>query len=271
MDTSWCSQFLKNSLLIDIKGCFKRHFNSFHRLQISSRIQVGRLIDSICQNISTKENYDDLCGDILAVRIIAQNVGIQPAAKTQLHGCLKMIFTRFKDEFFQDGKLWFLFCVLDKYLWVNFFFFVTEESPPKKRKLNPPNQQLPTAAVKNNSENDHSSEDISIDSKSTNENDIENKLPEENDTNETSKTNKKLTPTSAVATAGATATTTATNEIISDSSSSITSSDSELQKHERKILKIIEHNLEAILGYFENGIAIPANFSIENKSLSESE
>lgn len=73
--------------------------------QITSRIQIVRLIDSICQIISSKENYEDLCGDLLTIRIIAQTSGIPGAVKKQLHNCLKVISDRFTDEFGQEGGI----------------------------------------------------------------------------------------------------------------------------------------------------------------------
>lgn len=70
-------------------------------------MHIDRLIDSICQTISSKENYEELCGDLLAVRIITQSeITIPASIMKQLKGCLKIILARFKDEFAAlEGKL----------------------------------------------------------------------------------------------------------------------------------------------------------------------
>lgn len=63
-------------------------------------MHVDRLVDSICQTISVKENYEELCGDLMAIRILVQTEdGIPSSEMKQLKTALKIISTRFKDEF----------------------------------------------------------------------------------------------------------------------------------------------------------------------------
>lgn len=63
-------------------------------------MHVDRLIDSICQTICGKENYEELCGDLLAIRVITQNdVPIPEPILKDFHLCMKTVLSRFKDEF----------------------------------------------------------------------------------------------------------------------------------------------------------------------------
>lgn len=72
-------------------------------VQVTSRIPVGRLLESIFQVILAKENYEDLSGDLLAIRLLAQSTDIPTNCKSILHDCLKKILARFSDEFRHDG------------------------------------------------------------------------------------------------------------------------------------------------------------------------
>lgn len=71
--------------------------------QATSKIQIPRLLDSICQIVTSKENYEDLCGDLLTICVIVQAFGIPATIRSQLLSCLNTIKTRFKDEF-EEGK-----------------------------------------------------------------------------------------------------------------------------------------------------------------------
>lgn len=52
----------------------------------------------------SKENYEDLSGDLLAIRLLAQTTEIPANSKHILLDCLQKILGRFGDEFRHDGK-----------------------------------------------------------------------------------------------------------------------------------------------------------------------
>lgn len=63
-------------------------------------MHLDRLIESICQTVCGKENYEELCGDLLAIRIFTQNdIPIPEPVLKDLQLCMKTVLSRFKDEF----------------------------------------------------------------------------------------------------------------------------------------------------------------------------
>ena len=73
-------------------------------MQITSRLVITRLLDSICQILPSKDNLEEICGDLHAIRIIGQTPGGIPlAAKKLLQACVQSIFERFKDAFGNEG------------------------------------------------------------------------------------------------------------------------------------------------------------------------
>lgn len=80
------------------------------RSQTTSKIQIPRLLDSICKIITSKENYEDLCGDLLTICVIVQAFGIPATIRSQLLNCLNTIKTRFKDEFEEGESLLLCLC-----------------------------------------------------------------------------------------------------------------------------------------------------------------
>lgn len=73
--------------------------NSDYRQQVNL-VHVDRLVDSICQTVCGKENYEELCGDLLALRVIAQNdISIPEPVVKDIQMCMKSVLSRFKDEF----------------------------------------------------------------------------------------------------------------------------------------------------------------------------
>ncbi|GAB0088688.1 ubiquitin carboxyl-terminal hydrolase 34 [Sergentomyia squamirostris] len=82
--------------------------------KITSRLTIPRLLDSMCGMIQSKENVMDLCGDILAIRVIAEaNPDLPDVVKKQIRVALLVVKMRFKDD-----------VVIHE-----------DESPPKRRKI----------------------------------------------------------------------------------------------------------------------------------------
>lgn len=65
---------------------------------------VPRLLESICQLLPDKNNLEDICGDLQAIRIIGQRTGIPSSVKGALQNSLHAVLTKFKDEIYSDGK-----------------------------------------------------------------------------------------------------------------------------------------------------------------------
>lgn len=135
-------------------------------------LHVDRLIDSICQTICAKENYEELCGDLLAIRIITQNdIPIPTPILKDLLLCMKTVLTRFKEEFAAlEGE-----CNLNQISFLNrssnssnLFVFLTADDttppPPKKqRKLStPPNSEHGDDAAASKSQSKREDENSNV-------------------------------------------------------------------------------------------------------------
>lgn len=77
-----------------------------------------------------KENLEDICGDLHAIRIIGQTGGFPNSIKGLLQTSLQGILARLKDEFNSEGLLFENLRIP----YLNHLFSIAE-SPPKKRKL----------------------------------------------------------------------------------------------------------------------------------------
>lgn len=76
-----------------------------------------------------KENWEEICGDLHAVRIIGQTGGFPKSSKENLKRSLQCVLQKSKD-FATEGENWFY------EFHVTFWqFHSLEESPPKKRRL----------------------------------------------------------------------------------------------------------------------------------------
>lgn len=65
-----------------------------------SLLNIDRLIESICQTLNSKENYEEICGDLLALCVMTQK-GVRIPAFTlrEMKRCLQSFYLRFKDKF----------------------------------------------------------------------------------------------------------------------------------------------------------------------------
>lgn len=64
-----------------------------------SLLHIDRLIDSICQGLVTKENYEEICGDLLALNVMTQKgIRIPPFTLREMKRCLQAFYSRFKDK-----------------------------------------------------------------------------------------------------------------------------------------------------------------------------
>lgn len=108
--------FPKVSLLFSLKFLKFRnsklkwfHFDALQVTMTQRWNNLERLIDTICQNICSKENYEELLGDLLAIRVMTQNsVSVSSATLKELQDYMKSLHDRFRDEFAAmegEGKL----------------------------------------------------------------------------------------------------------------------------------------------------------------------
>ncbi|XP_040156645.1 ubiquitin carboxyl-terminal hydrolase puf isoform X1 [Anopheles arabiensis] len=123
----YADMLIKNPLLIDYIDNILRderlslndpiiaNFIEIYYPKIKSRLVVPRLLESICQLLPDKNNLEDICGDLQAIRIIGQRTGIPSSVKGALQNSLHAVLTKFKDEIYSD-----------------------EEVPTKKRKVTVP-------------------------------------------------------------------------------------------------------------------------------------
>lgn len=74
---------------------------------MSSQLPIARLLYTISYSLHSKEELDELCGDLFAIRVIAQYTGIPTSMRKQLRGSLKALLhksTRYQ-EIVENGKL----------------------------------------------------------------------------------------------------------------------------------------------------------------------
>ncbi|XP_037912392.1 ubiquitin carboxyl-terminal hydrolase puf isoform X3 [Hermetia illucens] len=96
-----------------------RSFVEIYYPKITSGLAISRLIYSISYKLQSKEDSDELCGDLHAIRVIAQATGVPTSVRTQLRAALKAALAKNREE------------IKDK-----------DEMPPNKRiKITPPEQQ----------------------------------------------------------------------------------------------------------------------------------
>jgi hypothetical protein len=65
---------------------------------------VPRLLETVCHMLVNKKNLEDICGDLHAIRIIAQANGIPLGVKVTLQNCLQKVLLRFKEELMSEGE-----------------------------------------------------------------------------------------------------------------------------------------------------------------------
>ncbi|XP_053660566.1 ubiquitin carboxyl-terminal hydrolase puf [Anopheles marshallii] len=81
------------------------NFIEIYYPKIKSRLFVPRLLESICQLLPDKNNLEDICGDLQAIRIIGQRTGIPSTVKGALQNSLHAVLTKFKDEIYSDEEI----------------------------------------------------------------------------------------------------------------------------------------------------------------------
>lgn len=119
------------------------------QIQVRTQLSLTKLLDAICASMVQKENWEEICGDLHAVRIIGQTGGFPKSSKENLKRSPQCVLQKSKD-FANEGK------PRSSFQAENTFFiriFLAEESPPKKRKLEaPPSKTNQTVEEKDEAE-----------------------------------------------------------------------------------------------------------------------
>lgn len=110
-----------------------------------------------------KENWEEICGDLHAVRIIGQTGGFPKSSKENLKRSLQCVLQKSKD-FATEGKI-----MRNRLTNKTNFYFSTEESPPKKRRLDSGPISKGNASIEESKETEPSCSKDVIEDKATEE------------------------------------------------------------------------------------------------------
>ncbi|EDV93130.1 ubiquitin carboxyl-terminal hydrolase puf [Drosophila grimshawi] len=102
---------VKNPLLIEylhnvlrdersmLKDTFVREFLELYYHKVAAQLPVARMIYTINYGMHSKDDIEELCGDLFAIRIIAQATGVPTSVRKELRGSLRALLN--KSERFQ--------------------------------------------------------------------------------------------------------------------------------------------------------------------------
>ncbi|ALC45917.1 CG5794 [Drosophila busckii] len=114
---NYSEMLVKNPLLVEylhnvlrdercmLKDAFVREFLEIYYHKVASQLPVARMIYTINYGMHSKDDIDELCGDLFAIRIIAQATGVPPSVRKELRGSLRALLNkseRFKKEAEKD-------------------------------------------------------------------------------------------------------------------------------------------------------------------------
>ncbi|XP_060650890.1 LOW QUALITY PROTEIN: ubiquitin carboxyl-terminal hydrolase puf-like [Drosophila nasuta] len=106
---------VKNQLLIEylhnvlrderrmLKDAFVREFLEIYYHKVAAQLPVARMIYTINYGMHSKDDIDELCGDLFAIRVIAQATGVPTSVRKELRGSLRALLN--KSERFKKKKL----------------------------------------------------------------------------------------------------------------------------------------------------------------------
>lgn len=72
--------------------------------QVRTQLSLTKLLEAICASMVQKENWEEICGDLHAVRIIGQTGGFPKSSKENLKRSLQCVLQKSK-EFAIEGLL----------------------------------------------------------------------------------------------------------------------------------------------------------------------
>lgn len=66
-------------------------------------MSITKLLDNICANL-TKKEWEELCGDLHAIRIIGQTSGFPQGSKNNIKQNLQLVLQKCKDFVSNEGN-----------------------------------------------------------------------------------------------------------------------------------------------------------------------
>jgi len=96
---------------ISLNDSMIANFIEIYYGKVRTQLSLTKLLEVICLSMVHKENWEEICGDLHAVRIIGQTGGFPKSSKENLKRSLQSVLQKSKEFAFE------------------------EESPPKRRKL----------------------------------------------------------------------------------------------------------------------------------------
>uniref|UniRef100_A0A1A9ZZN0 ubiquitinyl hydrolase 1 n=1 Tax=Glossina pallidipes TaxID=7398 RepID=A0A1A9ZZN0_GLOPL len=189
------NQYLVEYIHIILRNCrvslsdqYIRAFLEIYYPKISSHLPIARLLYTISYSMHSKEDLDDLCGDLFAIRVIAQSTGIPTSVRKQLRGSLKALLH--KSARYQEIVEHEIFANKKSKLDSNEFKETTTVASPKDDFNTPQTQKVAEVKpevndqLKKIADNEKSLETISETSKEQSENSTENRTQVKDNTKE---------------------------------------------------------------------------------------
>lgn len=139
---------VKNQLLVEylhnvlrdersmLKDTCVREFLELYYHKVASQLPVARMIYTINYGMHSKDDIDELCGDLFAIRIIAQATGVPTSVRKELRGSLRALQNKserfrkesergkFKEEIFEFLEILFIsnnFLIICIYIFTHIF------------------------------------------------------------------------------------------------------------------------------------------------------
>lgn len=112
---------MKNQLLVEylhnvlrdersmLKDACVREFLELYYHKVAAQLPVARMIYTINYGMHSKDDIDELCGDLFAIRIIAQATGVPASVRKELRGSLRALQN--KSERFRKESERGMFCI----------------------------------------------------------------------------------------------------------------------------------------------------------------
>lgn len=77
-----------------LKDAFVREFLELYYHKVAAQLPVARMIYTINYGMHSKDDIDELCGDLFAIRIIAQATGVPTSVRKELRGSLRALLNK---------------------------------------------------------------------------------------------------------------------------------------------------------------------------------
>jgi len=86
-----------------LKDAFVREFLELYYHKVAAQLPVARMIYTINYGMHSKDDIDELCGDLFAIRIIAQATGVPTSVRKELRGSLRALLNK-SERFKKDAE-----------------------------------------------------------------------------------------------------------------------------------------------------------------------